>query len=265
MRDLLHVPGRPLLIGVVHLRPTPGAPRYGGSPASLLEEACADAEALRVGGADALIVENFGDAPFYGDAVPAETVAILARAVEAVHGVAPELPVGVNVLRNDARAGLGLCAATAASFLRVNVFVGAMVTDQGILEGRAAELTRERARLAPDAGILADVHVKHAVPLGQEPLEDAAEEAFRRGGADALILSGTRTGSPADPSDFARVRERLPEAPLLVGSGLDARNASAFRPLARGAIVGTSLKRGGRVEEPVEEERVRALRAVWSG
>lgn len=253
---------RRLLVGVVHLRPLPGAPRYGGDVPALLARAEADARALHAGGADAIVVENYGDVPFHATHVPPETVATLALAVARVRAAAPELPVGVNVLRNDARAALGLCAATGAAFLRVNVHTGAMLTDQGLVEGRADETLRERARLCPEAWILADVHVKHATPLGRETLEEAAADALERGLADALILSGSRTGTPPDPELPRRVRERLPHAPLLIGSGLDASNAADLLACAQGAIVGTALQEGGITGAPIDARRVAALRAT---
>jgi membrane complex biogenesis BtpA family protein len=250
------------LIGVVHLPPTPGAPRWRGSLASLVETAVADAAALAEGGADALVVENFGDAPFFAGAVPPETVAALALCTRALIGAADGLPVGVNVLRNDVRAALGICAATGARFVRVNVHTGAAVTDQGLIEGRAAETLRERARLCPDVAILADVHVKHATPLGGGSIETAARDLVGRGLADGVIVSGTGTGSAPDAELVRRVRPCVGEAALLLGSGVTAANAGELCAAAHGAIVGTSLKRGARVDEPVEVERVRALRRV---
>ena len=261
---LLRGPRR-VLIGVVHLAATPGAPLFAGSTAEVLERARVDARALVRGGADALLVENLGDAPYFAERVPPETVATLALALAAVRELAEDRPVGVNVLRNDARAALGLCAATGASFLRVNVHTGAMVTDQGLLEGRAAETLRERARLCPSARVLADVHVKHATPLGNESLAEAAADAVERGLADALVLSGARTGVPPEPAELAAVRAAVGSARLLVGSGLGAENARALLAVADGAIVGTGLKRGGRIGEPVDEQRVAHLRAVMDG
>jgi uncharacterized protein len=265
LKGLLARGPRPLLVGVVHLLALPGAPRHAGGMEPVLERARRDAAALAGGGADALLVENFGDAPFFAGRVPAETVAAMALALAAVCAAAPGLPVGVNVLRNDARSALGLCAGGGASFLRINVHTGAAVTDQGLIEGRAAETLRERARLAPAALILADVHVKHAQPLGGGDLCEAAAEAFERGLADALIVTGQRTGSPPDPADLARVRARLPQAPLLVGSGLTAENAALLLRSADGAIVGTALKEGGRVDAPVDRERVALLRRRLDG
>lgn len=255
---------RPLLIGVVHLAPTPGAPR-AGAVEELLARAEADARAWLAGGADALLVENFGDAPFFPGVVPSETIATLALALARVRALAGSVPVGVNVLRNDARAALGLCAASGAAFLRVNVHTGAMWTDQGLLEGRAAETLRERARLCPAALLLADVHVKHARPVVGESLEEAARDTFLRGLADALVVSGAHTGAAPEPERLARVHAAVPAAPLLVGSGLDEHNARALLAHARGAIVGTAAKRDGRVEQPVEEARVARLRRACAG
>jgi hypothetical protein len=265
MLDL--APTRPLLIGVVHLLATPGAPRYAGTMSALLERAAEDTEALVRGGCDALVVENFGDLPFFAGAVPPETVAAMTAALHVVRAHAGGLPIGVNVLRNDARSALALCAVAGAAFLRVNVHVGAAVTDQGIIEGRAAETLRERARLCPDVRILADVFVKHAAPLGVDrtdvaAIADAAADTWKRGLADALIVSGRATGAPPDTVDLATVRERVPEAPLLVGSGLDADNAAELLRFATGAICGTALKHRGRTENAVDADRVARVRAA---
>ena len=159
---------------------------------------------------------------------------------------------------------LGLCAATGASFLRVNVHVGVMVTDQGWIEGRAAETLRARERLCPEVAICADVHVKHATPVGTETLCDAAEDAWRRGRADAVIVSGARTGTPPGVVELQEVKERLGEAPVWIGSGLTADNASELLARADGAIVGTWLKRAGDVDGPVEKERVERLRGIFA-
>ncbi|MAF65948.1 MAG: phosphorybosylanthranilate isomerase [Planctomycetes bacterium] len=249
----------PTLIGVCHLAPLPGAPRFGGEIGSVIEGAVSDARALAEGGARAVIVENFGDAPFHGGAVPAETVAGLTLAVHAVRDAVGSLPVGVNVLRNDVRAALGICAATGARFVRVNVHTGVAATDQGLIEGRADETLRERARLCPSVAILADVHVKHATPVGSESIEDAARETLGRGLADAVILTGSATGSAPAPGDVACVREGIGAGRILIGAGLTAEDAGLLRH-ADGAIVGTWLKRGGRIDGPVDPARVRKLR-----
>ncbi len=254
----------PFLVGVVHLLPTPGSPRAGADALSrVLARAVEDARALVAGGCDALIVENFGDAPFHPREVPPETVASLALAASAVISIAGATPVGVNVLRNDARAAIGICAATGASFVRVNVHAGAAATDQGILEGRAHETLRERARLAPGVALLADAHVKHATPLGRESLGDAVRELVQRALADAVLVTGRATGSPPSIEDLREAREAAGTAPVLAASGVTVENAEEILRHVDGAIVGTSLERDGRTAEPIDPARVVRLRAVF--
>jgi membrane complex biogenesis BtpA family protein len=250
---------RPLFIGVVHLAPTPGAPRFRGSFEAVIERASEDAAALRAGGCHALLVENYGDAPFFPRGVPPETVASLALCVRAVAQAAGGLPIGVNVLRNDARAALGVAAAAGAEFVRINVHNGTAVTDQGLLEGDAAVTLRERARLAPHVLLLCDAHVKHARPLGGGSLRDAVGDLVGRALADAVIVTGDATGCAPRVEDLEEARAAARGAPVLIGSGLDDRNAAALVPLADGAIVGTFLKRDGKIENPVDRERVARL------
>lgn len=226
---------------------------------TVVRAAIADAVAYERGGATAVIVENFGDVPFSKDRVPAETVAAMAVAGQAVRA-AVKLPVGFNVLRNDPLSGLALCAACGGGFVRVNVHAGAMLTDQGLIEGAASVTLRKRRELGLDrVAILADVHVKHAVPLGDQPLADAARDTRDRGLADGLIVSGFGTGRPTDVADVRAVRAACPDAMLLLGSGVTALNAGDYLPFADGFIVGSSLKRGGRLNAPVDVRRVVAL------
>lgn len=247
-----------LLIGVVHLRPLPGSPRYGGSMREVIEFALADARAYERGGAHAVFVENFGDVPFTKGAVAPETIAAMTAAGCALRAEI-KLPIGFNVLRNDAQAALALCAVCNGHFIRVNVHSGAMLTDQGLIEGDAYHTLRSRERLAPGREIFADIHVKHAVPLGDVTLEDAAHDTLDRGLADALIISGVGTGQVADLDDVERVRKACPQAKLLLGSGVNRENVSAFLRVADGVIVGSSLKKDGKLANPVDPKRVAAL------
>jgi membrane complex biogenesis BtpA family protein len=246
---------------MVHLRPLPGSPT-GGDLETALEAARADAEILTSAGVDGMVVENFGDVPFAKGRVPPSTVAAMAivcRELRRDHNV----PFGVNVLRNDAEAALSVAAVTGADFVRVNVHVGAAVTDQGVIEGRARETLLLRRALGSSALLFADVRVKHARPLGAPGEEDdlvgEARDARRRGLADVLVLSGVATGARADPADFRRVREALPDTPLFVGSGITAGNLEEFWTVSDGMIVGSALKRDGDPRLPVDRGRAREV------
>ena len=247
------------LVGMVHLPPLPGSPRWSHNMDSVLDSARRDAAAILEGGMDGVLVENFGDVPFHPEQVPAETVAAMALVLDAVRQVAGTQPVGLNVLRNDARSGIGLAAVTGAAFLRVNVHGGVMFTDQGTLEGRAHETLRVRSRLAPSLLVLADVLVKHATaPPGMDP-GLAAADLRHRALADVLLVSGARTGVPTDPARLDAARQAAPDAPVWVGSGLTPRNAAKLMDGAHGAIVGSSLHRDGVAGAGVELDRVRAV------
>lgn len=254
-RDLLQPP----LIGMVHLEALPGAPLFGGDLQAVIAAALADAQALAEGGARAVMVENFHDVPFWPDRVPPETVAAMAVVLAELRRGVGDLPLGVNVLRNDAAAALALAAATGARFVRVNVHTGGMLTDQGPLAGLAHLTVRRRRELGLEhVGILADVRVKHAAPLARRDLVEEAADLRGRGLADALIVSGPRTGAAADPDELAVLRAALPDCPLLIGSGITCDNLASYRGLADGFIVGSFLKTGARIDR----RKVAGLRAA---
>lgn len=254
------------LIGVLHLPPLPGAPLPSPGLDAVLSAALRDAEALAEGGARGVIVENLGDAPFSADRVEphvAAMLAVVARAVRERFGQA--LVVGVNALRNDACSAIGAAAAAGADFVRVNVLSGAMVTDQGIIEGRAREVLLYRNRVAPDVRIVADVLVKHAAPLAPVEIEQVAADTYERAGADVLVVTGAGTGRPTDPARLGRVRAAVPKAPVWVGSGVTLETALRFGREAHGAIVGTALHADGDRAAPLELERVRVMALRLAG
>lgn len=231
---------------------------FAGDLDAVIEAAVADARLLADAGFEGIGVENFGDAPFFADDVPKVTVAAMTKAVTAVTaGV--ELPMCVNVLRNDVSAALAIASATGAGFVRVNVLAGMMWTDQGPIVGRAAEVARLRASIAPETQILADVFVKHAVPPPGTTLEQAAEEVAGRGGADGIIVSGTATGRPPTLPSVRQVREAVPDTPVLIGSGASNRNVARFLGVADGVIVGTAVKIQTVTTNPVDPRRAKAF------
>ncbi len=247
-----------IFIGVVHLPALPGSPRWDGNMDRVLDRAEEEALALQRGGADGIIVENFGDAPFRIGRVDPETVAGVTLAVNRIRQVTT-IPLGINMLRNDACSALAVAAAAQAQFIRVNVHYGVMAADEGLVEGEAFATLRQRSLLRVEVPILADVMVKHAVPLGPSDLGLVARETINRGLADGLIISGPATGQPAVAEDVETVRRALPDGLLLVGSGVNPDNAQALLARSDGAIVGTWLKRNGVITSPIDPERVKRM------
>ena len=255
------------VIGMVHLWPLPGAPGYTGyGMQTIIDHALRDAEVLVQGGVDGLIVENMWDLPYYvGAEVKPE--AMTAQAVVAAEVVKSfPLPVGINVIHNGGIVCLAIAVAARARFIRVCILTGSRLWDTGELDhGCAADLVRKRKELhAEEIHIFADVDKKHSVSFPGLDLATHIEwtEFY---GADALIVTGRMTGSAPDAEKVREARS-LATRPILVGSGSNRENIGPFLQYADGVIVGSSLKKDGVMQNPVDLQRVRefmdAVRAV---
>jgi len=237
-------PRKPIF-GMIHMPALPTAPDNGMTMDRLVEFALAETRKLERAGLDAIIVENVGDAPFFRDAVPPATVAAMAIVVREVKR-ATTMKVGVNMLRNAWEAALSVAYIAGADFIRCNVVIGAYVTDQGIIQGCAAELARLLASLDRRVLICGDIHVKHAYPLYNVPIDDAAKDLAERGGVDAVIVSGSR--SPDPPAfDIVKLVADSVRLPVLVGSGVRLDNVVDFYRLSGGVMLGETDFKIGRV------------------
>jgi hypothetical protein len=243
------------IIGVVHLLPLPTSPRWGGSLKMVIDRAEQEVTALASGGVDGIIVENFFDAPFTKNQVDPAVVSAMTLIVQRLMNLVT-LPMGINVLRNDAQSALAIATCVRAQFIRVNVLTGVMATDQGLIEGQAHQLLRYRRELGSDVKILADVLVKHARPLGSPNLTTAVQETIERGLADGVILSGWATGSPPTLEDLELASAAANGTPVFIGSGANWENISTLMQAADGVIVSSSLKRRGRIQQPIDPIRV---------
>jgi uncharacterized protein len=261
----------PVLAGVIHLRPLPGSPRAQAGPSTaedVARAAVADARALADAGFDLAVLENFGDAPFFASRVPPITVSAMTACAMAVRDACPALALGVNVLRNDAESALAVACVVGASCIRVNVHTGARVTDQGIVEGRAAETLRSRRMLgAEHVRIWADVDVKHSAPVAPVPLEQEVADLVGRGLADAVLVTGEGTGRAVDLGKLGRVKRAAGATPVLVASGATAGALAGLKGVADGVIVGSALRgdgvAGGAVDAARAFEFARAFRNVF--
>ena len=244
------------VIGVVHLPPLPGSPLFTGSLEDVIDRAVRDARVYEEAGFNGVIVENYGDKPYFPRRVPRFTLALICRVVsEVLREIS--IPVGVNVLRNDAISALSIAYAFSLPFIRVNILTETYVTDQGIISGEAHLVQRLKSFLGARVRILADVHVKHAYPMLARSIEESALDLVERGLADCVILTGSRTGIPPDREILVRVR-RVVKAPIFIGSGLNPDNVRFYAD-ADGFIVGSYVKVDGVTENPVDLSRARRM------
>ncbi len=250
------------LIGVLHLLALPGSPLYDGAMQKVYDQALSELEIFKRNSIDSVIVENFRDVPYYPGRVPAETVAALAGVSREVVRAAA-MPVGINVLRSDGEAAIAIAAASGAQYVRVNVHMSAVVSEQGIIQGMSHLSVRLRSALRSRALIFADVGVKHAASLADRGLTSETRDLAERGLADAIIVSGDRTGAEtrADDVDVVRAATTLP---LLIGSGATPENMHTVLPKVNGLIVGSYFKKDGVGGNFVDEARVAAFARRYS-
>lgn len=259
LKEIFAVP-KPI-IGMIHLKPLPGAPHYKGeSLDEVIDYALKEVQTYKEGGVDGLIVENGWDLPFAKpEDIGHETSAAMAYVTKPIIEES-NLPVGINVLANGAIPALAVARATGAPFIRVNQWVNAYVANEGVIEGASAKALRYRSKIKGDnIKIFADVHVKHGSHsiVADRSLKDLTHdtEFFD---ADVLIATGSRTGDETDLSEIKGIKEHT-DLPVITGSGSNADNIKDILSEAEATIVGSWLKEDGCWWKPVDLERVKLL------
>jgi uncharacterized protein len=250
-----------MLTGVIHLPALPGSPLAKVSLERIREQVRVEAKILEKCGFGAIILENFGDTPFFRDAVPAITVSTMTVLALAVREAAPKVKLGINVLRNDGLSALSIAAAVSAQFIRVNILTGARVTDQGVIQGDAATLLRTRKALGlSDIEVWADADVKHSAPLGTTTqLHQEVEDLVHRAMASAVLVTGEGTGKGPALAKLRAVRAAAGDVPVYVASGATLADLPQLRALASGVIVGSALRAGGKAGGKIDAARAQAF------
>jgi membrane complex biogenesis BtpA family protein len=250
------------IIGMIHLKALPGAPKSSLSISEVLALAVDDLNSLIEGKIDGVLVENYNDYPFHPFTVEPSTIVSMSLIVKELIK-SSSVPVGVNVLRNACSDALIIASFTGAEFIRCNFLTGAYVTDQGVIVGCAHILKRLQKQLScikteTNPLIFGDVLCKHASPISPRTLDLEAIDALERGLADAVIITGNRTGLPAKLSDLKLLREKQIQ-PILVGSGVTSDSIQEILPYIDGVIIGTSLKHKNKISLPVDRKKVEEI------
>jgi len=244
------------VIGMVHLKPLPGAPGYCGDLEKVYDAALKDLNALKAGGADAVIVENFGDIPYATDQELITTTAFASIAARLRKEC--DLPMGINVQFNNYEAEWAIAYSCGYDFIREEVFAENRMGPNGVCISSGPALMRIKSRYPKDIAILADVNVKHTFAIVEQPL-DFTIESIIEGGADALICTGIMTGKSPSVEDVAEMKKIAGDIPVVVGSGVNEKTVCDYMAVSDGAIIGSSFKENGNVMNPIDEQRVRSL------
>ncbi|MBQ9424756.1 MAG: BtpA/SgcQ family protein [Erysipelotrichaceae bacterium] len=244
------------IIGMVHLRPLPGAPGYCGDLEKVYEEALADLKALERGGANAVIVENFGDIPYATEQEMITTTAMTAIAARLRQEC--NLPMGINVQFNNYEAEWAIAYSCNYDFIRSEVFAENRMGPNGVCIASGPAIMRLKARYPKDIAFLADVNVKHTFAIAEQPL-DFTVESIIEGGADALICTGIMTGKSPSVDDVKEMKDIAGDVPVIVGSGVNEKTVRDYLTVSDGAIIGSFFKVDGNVMNGIDEGRVRSL------
>ncbi len=251
----------PILWGMIHVPPLPGSQNNAKSMQDIMDFCSEDAKILFENGIKCFFIENFGDVPFPKNKAEPHVIAALTTIITQLKLQFPNASFGVNVLRNDALAALGIATITDSTAIRVNILTHARLTDQGIIEGCSYELSRYKNQLKSPVEIWADVEVKHSYPLAEIPISDAIHDMVERGGASKIIFTGSRTGTEVNLQTLQTLLESnivLPEN-VVIGSGISEKNIESFLPYAKNFIVGSSLKLNNNIFNHIDPFKVSSL------
>lgn len=245
------------VIGALHLPALPGTATNQLPIDEIVGFAVSNASVFEEGGVDGLYIQNAGDPVGPLRAGP-DSVAMMAVVTRAVREHC-SLPVGVTLAAHDAASSLAVATAAGASFVRLKVYVGAMVKAEGIIQGCAAEALAERKRLhAEGIAIVADVHDRTGVSLSNDDVELAADWACRMAKADALVVTGR------SPEESARLLDRVKASGcgcrLLCGGSATEDNVASLLEHGDGVIVSTAFRAAsGDRSRPWDVDRIKRL------
>lgn len=247
------------IIGMVHLKALPGSASFDGDMDAVYAQARSDARMLVDGGVQALMVENDGDQP-YECTLSTPQIAALAAVASRLRAEF-DVPMGISAAFNDYQAALSIAKAVGAQFVRIPVFVDTVVAFCGILQPVAPMAIKLRSRLqAESVQILADIQVKHTKLLLPETAIEESAQLAQSCGADAVIVTGVSTGN-VPPIEAVKRAKSAVRIPVLIGSGIASDNVREQLAIADGAIVGTTFKQGGRLDEA----RIRSFMEAYGG
>lgn len=247
-----------LLIGMIHL------PRLSlgtnWTLNQLIDYAITEVKKLEESNFNAAMIENFGDAPFQKTHVSDNVLIKLAIIAKKLREKT-NLSLGINILRNASLQAFNIAHETSMNFIRSNVWEGAYVTDQGIIQGIAEKVIHQKNILNSKVKVFADIHVKHGYSLGNFDILESAENALYRGKADNIIVTGKSTGKEANLEEVKLLNDQ--DIKPIIGSGLNQSNIKLYEKFISGAIVGTSIKQNNIVTNPIDLEKAKLLSKEW--
>ena len=253
----------------------------------LAQRVLSEAAAYLAAGFDALMLENVA-APYFVRGEQPPVIYWLMRALaERLRAEYPDTTIGIQVLAYSDDWAMDIASRCGLDFIRCESALFEGVRPEGRTPncGNLAKLYMARQMLLaelsgdrPEPQVYVDIHKKHTVfPEELDSLEVWLDNiVFQK--LEGIVITGKATGKPVEEDDLSRARDAIEKAksesqaavgvawapPLIVGSGASVDNIGTCKRYADAVIVGSSLKKNGYWECPLDEERVRRFMDAWS-
>lgn len=250
-----------LVIGMIHLDALPGTPKFEGKTDKIIAKAVAEAKTYENAGLKCIMIENMHDVPYLNNSAGPEitaTMAIIAYEIKRT----TNLVVGIQVLASANKEAIAIAHSANLDFIRVEGFVFAHVADEGITESNAGNILRYRKQIGADSILVfTDIkkkHSSHSITSDVSIVDTAKAAEFFL--SDGIIVTGSSTGAEADISELLEVKESS-KLPVIIGSGVTAKNIHKYYNLADAFIIGSYFKKNGDWQNGIDEKRVRSFLA----
>ena len=249
------------IVAMIHAGALPGTPGHRQSLDEIVTTARREARLYQEAGVNCLMLENMHDVPYLRGSVGPEIVAAMSVVASAIRNET-DLPIGLQILAAADLEAVAVAHAAGLNFVRTECFCFAHVGDEGIMESNAAKLLRYRRTIGAEAvQVWADIKKKHSSHAWTADLTlgDMAEAAEFMG-AETIIVTGTNTGRPPQPSEVEEARAHC-GLPVFVGSGATEDNLAELLAVSDGLIIGSHFKKDGYWANDVDPARVHRFMA----
>jgi len=242
------------IIAMVHFPALPGSPLYNSKLGInyILETAEQDLLALQEAEVDAVMFGNENDRPYEFNANPA-SASTMAYVIGTLRNKI-KVPYGVNVLW-DPMSTIAVAASTGAHFVR-EIFTGTYASDMGYWNPDAGKAMRYRNSLSrEDLLMFYNISAEFAYSLDKRSVAERSKSVVFSSIPDAILVSGQITGESVAISELQKVKNLIPDTPVLANTGVKIENVEDILSVADGVIIGSSLKVDGNTWNAVDPKR----------
>ena len=247
------------IIGMIHVDPLPGTPKYSGNVKAIIDKAKSEASLYRSFGINALMIENMHDAPYLNRIVGPEITSLMSIILYEIKKNY-ELPTGIQILAGANKNAVAAAHSARADFIRAEGFVFAHIADEGTFNSDAGELLRYKKQIgAENVLIFTDIkkkHSSHSITSDTNIVETAKAAEFFL--SDGVIITGSATGKEPSLNEIKEVKENV-NIPVLAGSGITDKNVIQYLEYCDALIIGSYFKKDGIWSNPIDHERVKVF------